>query len=70
MEMSMSTFTLYWKTGDRQVISNKGKNIADAMTLAGYSNGAVPALDFWASGDNTDYEWNQATRNWDRKKAA
>lgn len=62
----MSTFTLYWMTGDRQVISNNGQNIADAMTLAGYGGGAVRALDFWAQGDDKDYEWNKEARTWKR----
>lgn len=55
-------FTLFWKTGDRQVV--QGRTIAEAMTLAGYSSGAVRALDFWADGDSHRYEWNKADRQW------
>ena len=34
------------------------------MTLAGYGGGACRALDFYAKGDNTEYEWNPTTRAW------
>jgi hypothetical protein len=61
-------FTLYWKTGDREVV--QGRDISEAMTLAGYGGGAVRALDFHASGDNKDYEWNGSTREWDRVAAS
>ena len=57
-------FTLYWRTGDREVV--QGRNVAEAMTLAGYSQGALGALDFWSEGDNHDYTWNAAGRSWDR----
>ena len=56
-------FTLFWKTGDREVV--QGRSVAEAMTLAGYSNGALAALDFWAHGDNDKYEWNAETRRWE-----
>jgi hypothetical protein len=55
-------FTLYWKTGQRQLV--EGRTIAEAMTLAGYSAGAAPALDFWAKGDNHRYIWDAAEREW------
>ena len=31
------------------------------MTLAGYGNGAVRALDFYANGDNREYTWVAGT---------
>lgn len=52
----MKRFTLYWKTGTRQVV--EGENILQAMALAGYSRGAVRALDFYAKGDNGEYQWD------------
>ncbi len=58
-------FTLYWKTGDRNVV--EGRSIAEAMTLGGYSSGAVRALDFWAHGDDHKYVWNKAARQWTSK---
>ena len=59
----MMTFTLYWRTGKRETVS--GSTVETAMTLAGYSGGAVRALDFWARGDCHNYIWNAETRNWD-----
>ena len=58
----MKTFTLYWLTGKREIV--QGNDIANAMTCAGYSNGAVRALDFYAEGEDNGYEWKQATREW------
>lgn len=56
------TFTLYWRTGTRELI--KGRNVAEAMTLAGYGGGATRALDFWAEGDDREWTWIPATREW------
>ena len=61
----MAKYTLYWKTGDREVV--EGATPAQAMTLVGYGGGAVGALDFYASGDNDQYQWNRQTCEWDRK---
>jgi hypothetical protein len=55
-------FTLYWRGGKHEVI--QGRTIAEAMTLAGYGGGAVRALDFYASGDNTEYKWIESSREW------
>lgn len=63
----MKTFTLFWLTGKTELV--KGNDAAQAMTLAGYSNGAVRALDFYGEGDlRNDYKWNTTTRNWDSTK--
>lgn len=59
-------FTLFWLDGKREVV--QGRIIAEAMTLAGYGNGALRALDFYASGDNTSYWWDDATREWHNKE--
>ena len=59
------TYTLFWRTGDRQLV--QGRNPAEAMTLAGYSPGALAALDFLSGGDCADYNWNPVTRTWDKK---
>lgn len=59
----MNTFTLYWRGGKRQVVT--GDTIDAAFTNAGYGNGAMRALDFYASGDDTKYTYNQATHSWD-----
>lgn len=56
------TFTLYWLTGDRELV--RGRDIAEAMTLAGYSGGALRALDFYANGDDDKYIWDARARTW------
>jgi hypothetical protein len=56
------TFTLYWRTGDRDVVI--GPDIAKAMTLAGYGGGSIRALDFYANGDDRDYRWDGSAREW------
>ena len=55
-------FTLYWRTGKREVVS--GRDPAEAMTLAGYGGGAIRALDFYAEGDNHEYSWDSGEREW------
>jgi endogenous inhibitor of DNA gyrase (YacG/DUF329 family) len=57
-------FTLYWLDGKREVITSPVNDIARAMTLAGYSNGVVRALDFYTSGDDDNYFWNHLNRKW------
>lgn len=50
------TFTLFWLYGNSELIH--GESIADAMTKAGYGNGAIRALDFHSEGDKRDqYQW-------------
>ena len=58
----MKKFTLYWRDGKRQVVT--GETIVQAMTRAGYGGGAVGALDFYANGDDHNYQWRPATREW------
>jgi hypothetical protein len=59
----MKTFTLFWLTGDSELVT--GNTPEQAMTLAGYSNGAVKALDFYAPGDMRNcYYWDNAKRTW------
>ena len=56
-------FTLYWLTGDKEIVY--GRDIAEAFTKAGYSSGALRALDFYSSGDTTDqYTWDKDARKW------
>lgn len=63
----MKTYTLFWKDGKREIV--KGENPAQAMTLAGYSNGAVRALDFYGEGDlRNEYSWNSGEKRWDKDK--
>lgn len=58
----MNKFTFYWKTGDREVFD--GESAGDALTRAGYSHGALRALDFYATGKCEDYQWDKERRKW------
>lgn len=51
------TYTFYWLSGQREVL--KGNDPADCMNKAGYGAGALPALDFYANGDDHSYEWKK-----------
>jgi len=66
--MKDKIYTLYWRTGERELV--RGRNPAEAMTLAGYSSGAVGALDFYSEGEDKDYTWDAATRQWKSAKVA
>jgi hypothetical protein len=59
-------FTVYWRSGQRDIV--KGKDLADALTHAGYGQGAIPAMDFHCNGIDDSYEWNRETKEWDRKE--
>ncbi|MFA6198808.1 MAG: hypothetical protein WC679_00125 [Bacteroidales bacterium] len=61
----MNKYTIYWRMPEKTVV--EGDDFADAMNNAGYGQGAVSAIDFYASGENDDYEWNATTREWDLK---
>lgn len=41
----MKTYKIHWLDGTESIVM--GDNIAQAMTLAGYSNGATRAIDWW-----------------------
>ena len=59
----MNTYTLFWLTGESEIV--QGDGIAKAMTLAGYSNGAVRALDFYSEGDiREQYKWYKKEKAW------
>ena len=60
--MTDKTFTLYWRTGDREVVT--GETVEKAMMLAGYGGGAIRALDFYAKGDDREWKWAPETREW------
>lgn len=49
-------FTFFWKDGKRDVL--KGINAALALKSAGYSGGAIAALDFYSEGDDDGYRWD------------
>ncbi len=56
-------YTFYWRTGKREVLP--GDTPEAALNNAGFGQGAVRALDFWAHNDNNNYVWNPETREWD-----
>ena len=56
----MKQFTFFWRDGLREVLT--GDSPADAANRAGYGGGAMRALDFWANGDNNQYEYRD--REW------
>ena len=48
-------FTFYWLDGKCEVL--EGDAPEHALEKAGYGNGAIKALDFFARGDNKEYIW-------------
>lgn len=59
----MKTYTFYWLTGD--VNELKGNTPEEALTLGGFSAGALPALDFWEEGKNDEkYVYNKEQHTW------
>lgn len=59
------TFTLYWLDGKRELV--RGPTPAEAMSRAGYGGGALRALDFYADGDDTSYQF--VDKRWSKKAA-
>lgn len=58
------TFTLFWLDGKSELV--QGETVEQAMTNAGYGNGALKALDFYAEGDvRKEYAWDTGARNWE-----
>ena len=58
-------YTFYWLTGKREVL--EGNSPEDALNQAGYGQGALKALDFWAHDNDNGYVWNAKTKTWDTK---
>ena len=61
----MNTYTFFWRGSPKPEIL-RGNDPAHALNRAGYGQGAVAALDFYAEGKNTDYEWNE--NEWKRRE--
>lgn len=59
-------YTFYWLTGQREVLEGEKPN--EALMLAGYGGGAIRALDFYAEGENDEYEWDEEKRTWNKKE--
>jgi hypothetical protein len=61
----MKTFTLFWLTGDKEIV--QGLDIADAVRRSGYGGGAMAALDFWSEGNDEkeNWTWNSTAHKWE-----
>jgi hypothetical protein len=57
----MNKYTFFWLSGKREVL--EGDTPANALNRAGYGQGAMAALDFYAEGDDTSYKW---TGRWEK----
>lgn len=58
-------FTLFWLNGSKNIV--RGEDINTAYTKAGFGAGAMPALDFYANGENDEYEFIKG-KGWVSKK--
>jgi hypothetical protein len=57
-------FTLFWLDGYSEIV--EGRDITDAVNKAGYSQGALKALDFWAENTPNDYMFNPEKHEWQK----
>ena len=57
-------FTLYWRDGGQEVVV--GSTIVNALTRAGYGNGALRALDFFVEGFDDSYVFTKD--GWTKKE--
>ena len=62
----MDEYTFYWLDGTKAVYTGEGP--ACALNHAGYGNGAIKALDFFAEGNNNDYQWDSEKHTWVKKE--
>jgi hypothetical protein len=58
----MKKYTLYWLTGDKEIVN--GYDIADAVRRSGYGGGALRALDFWELGESSNWLWDKEAGKW------
>lgn len=60
------TFAVYWDDGRFEFV--QGSTFAKALTLAGYSQGATRAIDFYDESDTQDptYTYDKASGSWTR----
>lgn len=61
----MKTYYLYWLDGKKDV--KEAESIAQAFTLLGYGQGALPALEVYSE-DSDDFEWDEEQKKWFGKK--
>lgn len=53
--MEEHDYILYWKDGRTEIV--RGEDISKAFANAGYSHGALNALDFYETGSKPTYFW-------------
>lgn len=60
-----SFFTIYWRDGERKVISAGITETIDvAFTKAGYGNGALSAVDWYDHGDTNTHTYDKEKKVW------
>lgn len=62
----MPAHTFYWLDGKKEVL--QGDTPEEALNKAGYGQGALKALDFYAKGDDNNYTWDPSIHEWKRKQ--
>lgn len=55
-------YKLYWLDGTSELINGEG--IADAFRKAGYSGGAMEALDFYSENPDDKYVYDKVNHEW------
>lgn len=64
MKETTMKFTFYWLDGTKEIL--EGNDAAEALNRAGYGAGALGALDFYARGEDNNYDWDANKRSWKR----
>lgn len=65
---SNKTYQLYWMNGTCE--QAEGKGLAHAFHKAGYSGGAMRALDFYEQSDHQGWRYDQVRKTWVQKELA
>lgn len=55
-------FTIYWKSGEREVVS--GPSISRAFSDAGLGSGSLDGIDFYVEGECDRYVWEDKNKSW------
>lgn len=59
-------FMVFWLTGNYNIIT--GEDFESAFSKS-WSQGAIPAVDFYSNGYEVDYFFNKNERSWNKKNA-
>lgn len=62
----MNIFTIYWKDGSKNIIS--GLEINDAFTMAGFSAGAIHAVDWYDNGVTSTHFYDKLNNKWIKRE--